>query len=126
MKRFFISILCVLFLVSACTTNFSINNGSQNTQMQANAQEYWPADDWRTSTPEEQGMDSGLLAGMIDSIRESGSSVNSITIIRNGYLVCDTYFYPYQKGSSMQSIPAQKASPPLLRVLRLAMAGSKA
>lgn len=62
------------------------------------AQEYWPDGEWRVSTPEEQGMDSGALADMINSIDESGMNVNSVTIIRNGYLVSETYFYPYQKG----------------------------
>jgi CubicO group peptidase (beta-lactamase class C family) len=63
-----------------------------------NAQVYYPAGDWRISTPEEQGMDSRILADMIKSIKERGKSVNSVTIIRNGYSVIDTYFYPYQKG----------------------------
>lgn len=35
---------------------------------------------------------------MINEIREIGANVNSITIIRHGYLVNETYFYPYQKG----------------------------
>ncbi len=61
-------------------------------------EEYWPADSWRTSSPEEQGMDSAVLADMIQAIKESNKSINSITIIRNGYLVNETYFYPYQKG----------------------------
>lgn len=52
---------------------------------------------WRTSTPEEQGMDSGILTDMINSIKENNKAVDSITIIRNGYLVEDTYFYPYRK-----------------------------
>lgn len=63
-----------------------------------NAQVYYPAGDWRISTPEEQGMDSRILADMIKSIKERGKSVNSVTIIHNGYSVNDTYFYPYQKG----------------------------
>ena len=43
-------------------------------------------------------MDPQVLADMIDSIQISGKSINSVTIIRNGYLVNETYFYPYQKG----------------------------
>lgn len=61
-------------------------------------QEYWPADNWRTSTPEEQGMDSETLAKMFSFLKETGKNVNSITIIRNGYLVTEAYFFPYQKG----------------------------
>lgn len=60
--------------------------------------EYWPDGAWRTSTPETQGMDSAVLADMVNAIEGSDIRVDSVTIIRNGYLVCETYFYPYQKG----------------------------
>ncbi len=43
-------------------------------------------------------MDSAALADMIDAISQSGNDVNSVTIIRNGYLISEAYFYPYQKG----------------------------
>jgi CubicO group peptidase (beta-lactamase class C family) len=64
---------------------------------QAFADDYWPKDAWRTATPESQGMDSALLADMYQAIAQSGKSINSITIIRNGYLVNEAYFYPYGK-----------------------------
>jgi CubicO group peptidase (beta-lactamase class C family) len=86
MKRLFIFLFFVVLTAGAVIYGMSA------------AQDYWPAESWRTSAPEEQGMDSGILADMIDTIRESDKSVNSITIIRNGYLVHETYFYPYQKG----------------------------
>ena len=93
MKKIIIALIVVLLLSGAV---FYLIN--QKTKSQSSAQEYWPTSSWRTSTPEEQGMDSGVLADMINSIKESGKSVNSITIIRNGYLVNEAYFYPYQKG----------------------------
>lgn len=62
------------------------------------SQVYYPAESWQTSTPEEQGMDSALLADMINAVKQDGKSVNSITIIRHGYKVNEAYFYPYQKG----------------------------
>ena len=93
MKKMIIALI-ILLLIS--TAVFLIIN--QKNISKARAEEYWPTDNWRTSTPEEQGIDSGVLADMINSIQESGKSVNSITIIRNGYLVSEAYFYPYQKG----------------------------
>lgn len=56
---------------------------------------YWPTQGWRTSTPEAQGMDSGLLAQAVDLIREQGLAVDSLLIVRHGYVVLDAYFYPY-------------------------------
>jgi len=37
--------------------------------------DYWPTAGWRSSTPEAQGMDSGLLAGMIEDISANGTSI---------------------------------------------------
>ena len=57
---------------------------------------YWPTEAWRTSPPEEQGMDSQKLAQMLDAIRQQRLNLHSLLIIRNGYLVSETYFGPYQ------------------------------
>ena len=60
---------------------------------------YWPTQAWRTSTPEEQGMDSARLAQMLDSIRQEHLSLHSLLIIRNGYIVSETYFEPFRQES---------------------------
>ena len=59
------------------------------------APEYWPTAEWRTSTPESQGIDSRKLVDMLDGIREHGIPIHSVQVIRNGYVVLDAYFYPY-------------------------------
>ncbi len=58
--------------------------------------EYWPTNGWQKSTPEKMGMDSEKLVKILDKIESS--SIDSVTIIRNGYLVLDAYNYPYQPG----------------------------
>lgn len=60
------------------------------------ASDYWPTDEWRTSTPEEQGMDSKVLMGILDYISENDLNIHSVTIIRHGYLVFDAYFWPIE------------------------------
>lgn len=67
---------------------------------------YWPTNDWRTSTPEEQGMDSQKLEQMLTKIREKNMKIHSMLIIRNGYLVSETYFGGYIKETkhNMQSV----------------------
>jgi len=62
---------------------------------------YWPTEEWRASTPEEQGMDSVVLAEALDFLQKGKEdfNVHSILIIRNGYLVMDAYFYPFTQGS---------------------------
>ena len=61
---------------------------------------------WRTSTPEEQGMDSQKLAAMLAEIKERNMNVHSFLVIRNGYLVSETYFDSYQPDAKqdMQSV----------------------
>jgi len=56
---------------------------------------YWPTEGWRTSTPEAQGLDSEILADMLETIQSGDYEIESITIIRNGYLVLDAYVSPF-------------------------------
>jgi len=60
---------------------------------------YWPTDGWRTSTPEEQGMDSETLAKMFETIQEQEYNIDSVTVIRNGYMVADAAVYPFKPDS---------------------------
>ncbi|MHA2300577.1 MAG: serine hydrolase domain-containing protein, partial [Candidatus Thorarchaeota archaeon] len=56
--------------------------------------DYWPTEDWRTSTPEEQGVNGSRLEDAADFIVDSGARVRSMLVIQNGYLVFERYFMP--------------------------------
>jgi CubicO group peptidase (beta-lactamase class C family) len=56
---------------------------------------YWPTGGWKSSTPEEQGMDSENLSQMADQIQLEKLDLRSLLIVRNGYLVDELYVYPY-------------------------------
>jgi CubicO group peptidase (beta-lactamase class C family) len=60
---------------------------------------YWPTDGWRTASPEAMGMDSDLLRAAQRQIEERDYLVDSITVVRNGYVVFDTYFPPFESGT---------------------------
>ncbi|MCU1325882.1 MAG: 6-aminohexanoate-dimer hydrolase, partial [Bryobacterales bacterium] len=62
----------------------------------AAAADYYPTKAWRESTPEEQGLDSKVLASMVDGIMQKHLNVHSVTVIRHGNVVMDAYFYPYK------------------------------
>ena len=62
--------------------------------------DYYPTKAWRESTPEEQGLDSKVLAGMVDGIMQKHLNVHSVTVIRHGNVVLDTYFYPYRRTAT--------------------------
>lgn len=60
---------------------------------------YWPTENWRTSTPEQQGMDSEKLVEALDYVQKEDVNIHSLLIIRNGYVITDAYFYPFTSGS---------------------------
>ena len=70
---------------------------------------YWPTQAWRTSTPEEQGMDSAKLANMLDRIEEQHLSLHSLLVIRHGYIVSETYFAPYRQDSKHELYSCTKS-----------------
>jgi CubicO group peptidase (beta-lactamase class C family) len=58
----------------------------------------YPTDGWQISPPEEQGMRSHKLVEMMEHVKTNNFSIDSILIVRNGYVVLDAYFYPFLKG----------------------------
>jgi CubicO group peptidase (beta-lactamase class C family)/lysophospholipase L1-like esterase len=60
--------------------------------------DYWPTTSWRESSPEAQGMDSRELAKLFDFVREQRVPIHSLLIVRNGRVVVDASFFPYQAG----------------------------
>lgn len=56
---------------------------------------YWPTTGWQTNLPEEQGINSDKLADLVLTIREHGIQIHSLLVVRNGYMVADAAFYPY-------------------------------
>ncbi len=60
---------------------------------------YWPTSGWRSSTPEGQGMDSSLLAVMLRMIKEQKYAIDSVTVVRNGYIVMDARIHPFNATS---------------------------
>ncbi len=62
------------------------------------AQTYWPAKEWRTSTPEQQGLDSETLREALDYIQQHHVDIHSLLVVRNGYVILDAYFYPYKSN----------------------------
>ena len=86
--RVFERIAIVVFLTVLASTGTGVSAAAQ--------QEEWPTQGWRRSSPEAQGMDSKVLAEAFDEIRRRQISIHSLTIVRNGYLVLDAYFWPFQ------------------------------
>jgi len=54
-----------------------------------------PGDDWKVSTPTEQGLDSRLVAELFLDAAHLGT-LYGLLVIRNGHLIAERYF---NKGS---------------------------
>jgi CubicO group peptidase (beta-lactamase class C family) len=58
---------------------------------------YWPDQEWRITSPEEQGMDSNLIVAMLEQITQQQLDIHSLLIIRHGYMVTEAYWAPYTR-----------------------------
>jgi CubicO group peptidase (beta-lactamase class C family) len=85
----------LVFDVLACATAVTVvavaRPSAENT--------YWPDGRWRSSSPETQGMNSAVLAEALDYIQAHRPRIHSLTIVRNGYVVLDATFWPFQENS---------------------------
>jgi len=54
--------------------------------------DYWPTDEWRISTPEEQGLDFNMLDQIDQVIEENSIEVDSVVIVKGGYIVYEKYY----------------------------------
>ncbi len=73
------------------------------------ADTYWPTENWQTSTPEEQGMDSGKLAAMLTEVQESHINLHSLLVIRDGFIVSETYFGVYRQNTGHELYSCTKS-----------------
>jgi CubicO group peptidase (beta-lactamase class C family) len=97
-------VMAALFLGSygtpTCVTPKSIER-SRPTSRQPAAQspDYWPTKEWRSSTPEQQGVDSAQLANALTAIKQHDIRTHSLLLVRNGYVILDAYFFPFDKDN---------------------------
>jgi CubicO group peptidase (beta-lactamase class C family) len=56
---------------------------------------YWPTNGWEGATPESQGFSSVKLADALNAIKNKSMNINSLMVIRNGSVILEAYFYPY-------------------------------
>lgn len=82
-RRFLIAVLIVL---AAGTVQIAPAPAQEATP--------WPTAGWETSTPEEQGMDSALLAKLFEQIESEDYAIQGVVLVRHGRLVAEAYRAP--------------------------------
>jgi CubicO group peptidase (beta-lactamase class C family) len=90
------TMLAALLAAVQCLVAFSALAAAPDAQNSAEAT--WPTKSWAVSTPEEQGMDSGSLARLIETV--GGRKQDSLMIVRHGRIVTEAYYAPYVAGVS--------------------------
>jgi CubicO group peptidase (beta-lactamase class C family) len=60
---------------------------------------YWPTAGWRAASPASQGMDGARLDAMLAKIRSARLPIDSVTVIRHGYVVTDASFGRFAAGT---------------------------
>ena len=87
-KRFFALTMSALVLLnSGCALFRSGNEGN------------WPTRGWNEKKPEETGLDSELVAAMIEEIDQSGLDYDGLVVVHKGVVVAEKYYYIYQEKS---------------------------
>jgi CubicO group peptidase (beta-lactamase class C family) len=94
-----VMILCLLIMLLGCSSGGRSRARLGAPTNSSTTPAYWPTREWRTSTPEEQGMDSQQLAHMLEAVEAQGLDLHSLLIIRHGYIVSETYFSPHDQNT---------------------------
>ncbi len=68
------------------------------TTTKSDATRYYPTQAWKTSTPEQQGIDSAALLKVFDEIQAKQLNIHSVVIVRHGFIITEAHFYPFQPG----------------------------
>ncbi|MHA2163571.1 MAG: hypothetical protein ACXABF_14210, partial [Candidatus Thorarchaeota archaeon] len=85
-------------LVCCCIITFSLPQNSVNYDSKGlhngftvGDRDEWPTEEWRNSTPEEQGMSSEDLNSMMNLIEEQDIPIDSVIVTKHGYIVHEEY-----------------------------------
>ena len=90
------AMLTALLAGAQCLVALHVLAGAPDAR--GSAETTWPTKSWAVSTPEEQGMDSGGLARLIDTVGTRRQ--DSLMIIRHGKIVAEAWYAPYVEGVS--------------------------
>lgn len=81
-------------IVVIVITVLMVQGGLITSSVSSQDAEVWPTVEWPTSTPEAQGMRSQAVADYLLMLSDPGLTVDSVMIVRHGYVVAEAYYAP--------------------------------
>lgn len=110
MSRFFAILLVSVLLLAGCERNpIPTAILPSPTAGPSPLPDSWPTQDWPVAAPESQGMDSKKLAQMLAYIHQQAIDLHSLLVIRNGFLVSETYFAGYEQDTPHKQFSCTKS-----------------
>ena len=89
----------ILIALAACLAFLAACGGLPATPVvpasPAPVRDYWPTDGWRSDAPANRGLDEAALAGLRAQIEQEMPFLDSLLIVKDGYLVYEEYFNGY-------------------------------
>lgn len=90
----------ILVATAVCLSLLAACAGAQPTPTSAPispppARDYWPTDGWRSDAAANHGLDEAALAGLRSQIEQEMPFLDSLLIVKGGYLVYEEYFNGY-------------------------------
>ncbi len=120
MKLESILLVCLLISSAPITIEDTTTSTQQLIQFETStvsntnvSRDYWPTDGWRNSTPEAEGMQSSTLDAMLEYIETQEYRIDSILIVKNGYLIFEEYpseLYNADRRHELHSVTKSFAS----------------
>lgn len=92
--------ILLLFLFQGLLFSIYILSFNNRIDVKASVPNYWPTNGWRTSLPEYQGMNSTKLQELHAYTRDQNLPLDSVIVVRNGYIVYEDYPNPDVYGEN--------------------------
>jgi CubicO group peptidase (beta-lactamase class C family) len=93
----FLVVLAIISVLADCTPR-TLTVATQEVPKIANQspakRSYWPTQEWQVTDPEKQDMEATALNKITDYVQDSGLAVDSVIVVRHGYILYEKYFRP--------------------------------
>ena len=85
------------FLVICSVLGLFISAGCSTVSSTLESPDYWPSEEWLSDDPSNRNIDTSMLDAATERIPEELPFLDSLLLIRDGYLVHESYYNGYDE-----------------------------